>query len=53
MGRVTETKCEAETEEMTIQSLTHLGNPSHIQSPTPDTTVEANVRYLGILGEKQ
>jgi hypothetical protein len=35
MEGVTETKCE-ETEEMTIQRLTHLGNPSYIQSPITD-----------------
>jgi hypothetical protein len=31
-----ETKCGAETELNAIQRLTHLGNPSHIQSPNPD-----------------
>jgi hypothetical protein len=31
MEGVTETKCEAETEGMTIQRLPHLGNPSYIQ----------------------
>jgi hypothetical protein len=31
MEGVTETKCGAETEGMTIQRLPHLGNPSHIQ----------------------
>jgi hypothetical protein len=38
----TETKCGAETEEKTIQILSHLGNPSHIQSSNPDTIVDAN-----------
>jgi hypothetical protein len=42
MEGVTETKCGVETEEMPIQRLTHLGNPSHIQSPNPDTFVDAN-----------
>jgi hypothetical protein len=35
MEGVTETKCGAETEGMTIQRL-------HIQSPNPDTFVDAN-----------
>jgi hypothetical protein len=38
----TEIKCGAETEGMTIQRLNHLGNPSYIQSPNPDTIVDAN-----------
>jgi hypothetical protein len=42
MGEDTETKCRAETEGMTIQ---RPGYPSHIQSPNPDTSVDAN-KYL-------
>jgi hypothetical protein len=34
MDGVTETKCEEETEGMTIQRLPYLGNPSHIQTVT-------------------
>jgi hypothetical protein len=43
--RITESKCGAETEGMTIKRLPHLGNPSHIQSQNPDTIVDAN-KYL-------
>jgi hypothetical protein len=39
MGGNTETMCGAETEGKNIQRLPHLGDPSHIQSPNPDTTV--------------
>jgi hypothetical protein len=41
MEGVTETKCEAETEEMTIQRLPPPGDPSHKQPPKPDTIVYA------------
>ena len=36
MEGVTETKCDAATEGMTIQRLPHLGDPSHKQPPNPD-----------------
>jgi hypothetical protein len=43
MGADTETKCGAETERETIKRLTYpLGDPSHIESPNPDTIVDAN-----------
>ena len=42
MEGVTEAKCAAETEGMTIQRLPHLGSPSNIQSSNPDTVVDAN-----------
>jgi hypothetical protein len=42
----TETKYGAETEGKAIQKLPHLGNPSHIQSPNPDTVVDANMCLL-------
>ena len=42
MEGVTETKCEAETEGMTIQRLPPPGDPSHKQPPKPDTIVDAN-----------
>jgi hypothetical protein len=46
---VTETKCGVESEEMTIQRLTHLGgDSSHIQSPNPDTVVDANKCLLTV-----
>jgi hypothetical protein len=41
MEGVTETKCGAETERMTLQRL-----PSHIQSSNPDTIVDANKSLL-------
>jgi hypothetical protein len=40
MEGVTETKCGVETEGMTIQRLPP-GDPSHIQTPNPDTIVRA------------
>ena len=40
-GEITETKCGAETEGKAIQRLPHLGAPSHIQSPNPDTIEDA------------
>jgi hypothetical protein len=40
-GANMETVCEAETEEGAIQRLTHLGNPSYMQSPNADTIVDA------------
>jgi hypothetical protein len=43
---IPETKCGAETEGMTIQRLPHLGNSSDIQSPNPDTIVDANKSLL-------
>jgi hypothetical protein len=46
MEGVTETTCGAETEGMTIQRLPHLGNPSHIQPPNPDTIADANKSLL-------
>jgi hypothetical protein len=46
MEGVTETKCEAETEAMTILILPHLWVPSHIQLPNPDTIVDANKGLL-------
>ena len=46
MEGVTETKCGAETEGMTIQRLPHLGNPSHKQPPKPDTIEDANKSFL-------
>jgi hypothetical protein len=46
MGGDTETKCRAETEGKTIKRLPHLGNPSHIQLPNPDTIVDANKSLL-------
>jgi hypothetical protein len=42
MGRNTETKYGSETEGKTVQRLPHLGNPSHIQPPNPDTIMDAN-----------
>jgi hypothetical protein len=36
------TKCGAETEEMTHSETAAPGDLSHIQSPNPDTTVDAN-----------
>jgi hypothetical protein len=41
MQGVPETMCGAETEGVTIQRLPH-GNSSHIQSPNPDSFVDAN-----------
>jgi hypothetical protein len=40
MGGVT--KCGAETEGKVHPENAPLGNPSHIQSPNPDTIVDAN-----------
>ena len=40
MGEDTKTKYGGETGEKTIQKLPDLGNPSHIQSPNPDTIVD-------------
>ena len=41
------TKCGAETEGMTEHPETAPpGDPSHIQSPNPDTTVDANNCFL-------
>jgi hypothetical protein len=37
MEGVIDIKFEAEPEGMTIQRLSHLGNPSHKQPPNPDT----------------
>jgi hypothetical protein len=45
MGVNMETKCGAETDGKAIQRLPHLGNPSHIQSPSPDTIVDAK-KYM-------
>jgi hypothetical protein len=42
MEGVTEIKCEAETEGMTIQRLPHLGDPSHKNPPNQDTIADAN-----------
>jgi hypothetical protein len=42
MEGVSETNCETEAEQMTIQRLPHLGIPSHMQSPNPNTIVDAN-----------
>jgi hypothetical protein len=45
-----ETKCGAETESKAIQKLSPLGvgwgNPSHIQSPNPDTITDAKKSLL-------
>jgi hypothetical protein len=43
---VTETKCGAETEGMTIYRLPIPKDPSHIQPPNPDTIVDANKSLL-------
>jgi hypothetical protein len=43
--RNTETKYRAWTEGKAIQRLPHLGNPSHIQSPSSDTIADAK-KYL-------
>ena len=42
MEEVTVTKCGVEAEEMTIQRLPYLGNPSRLQPTNPDTVVDAN-----------
>jgi hypothetical protein len=43
MDRVTETKCEAKTEGITIHRLPHpRQDSSHKQPPKPDTIVDAN-----------
>ena len=48
MEGVTETKCGAETEGMNYYPETAPpGDPSHIQSPNPDTTVDANKCLTG------
>jgi hypothetical protein len=44
MGGDTETKCGAQTEGKTI--LSSPGDPSHVHSPNPDTTVDANKSLL-------
>ena len=43
MGGNTERKCGAETEGKAIQRMPHLGmcTKSHIQTPNPDTIVDA------------
>jgi hypothetical protein len=41
MGANMKTKRGAETEGKAIHRLPHLGNPSYIQSPNPDTIVDA------------
>jgi hypothetical protein len=41
-----ETKCGAETEKKVIQRLSHLGDPSHIQLPSPDAIVDARKSLL-------
>jgi hypothetical protein len=46
MEGVTETKCEAETEGMTIERLPPPGDLSHKQPPNPDTIVDANKSLL-------
>jgi hypothetical protein len=46
MEGVTETKCGAETEGMTIQRLPHLGIHPIQKSPNPDTFVDANKSLL-------
>ena len=43
---VTETKCGAETEGMTIYRLPIPKDPSHIQPPNPDTIVDAKKSLL-------
>ena len=48
MGGDTETKCGADTEGKAIQRLPPLGDPSHIQSPNPDTIVDANKHLLTV-----
>ena len=42
MEGVTKTKCEAETDYLETDSP---GDPSHLQSPKPDTVMDAN-KYL-------
>ena len=42
MDGVTEKKCGAETEGMTIQRLPPPVDPSHIQSPNSNTIVDTN-----------
>jgi hypothetical protein len=39
------TESGAETERKTVQRLPHLGYPSHLQTPNPDTTANAK-KYL-------
>jgi hypothetical protein len=46
MGGVIEIKYGTETEGMTIQRLPPPGDPSHIESPNPDTIVDANKCFL-------
>jgi hypothetical protein len=41
MRGVSETNCGAETEGKAIQMLLHLGDPSHIQSASGDTIMDA------------
>jgi len=40
-GGNTQTKFGAETEGKAIQRLPHLGDPSHMQTPNPDTIADA------------
>jgi hypothetical protein len=40
-GGSREIKCRAETEGKAMQRLSHLQNPSHIQSPNPDAIEDA------------
>ena len=42
MEGVTEIKCEAETEGVTIQRLPYLGDPFHKTPPNQDTIADAN-----------
>jgi hypothetical protein len=41
-----ETQCGAETKGKASQRLSHLGDPSHIQSLNPDIIVDARVIFL-------
>jgi hypothetical protein len=43
---IKEKKCGAETEGVIIQRLPHMGNPSHIQTPNPESIVDANKSLL-------
>jgi hypothetical protein len=46
MEGVTETKCGAETEGMTIQKTAPPGDPSHKQPPNTDTMADVNKSLL-------
>ena len=46
MGGNTETKCGAETEGKAIQRLPPPRDPSHIQTPNPDTTADTRKSLL-------